>query len=88
VVACGGPGHGRLHAGPAGRRPRRGRADQERTETVAVNAKKLVTWIVVALVAYLLIGRPIESANAVHQVLDWVRQGAEALITFVRSVFT
>lgn len=53
-----------------------------------MNAKKLVTWIVVALVAYLLIGRPIESANAVHQVLDWVRQGAEALITFVRSVFT
>ncbi|WP_192909599.1 hypothetical protein [Gandjariella thermophila] len=53
-----------------------------------MNAKKLVTWLVVALVAYLLIGRPVESANAVHTVLDWARQGAEALITFVRTVFT
>ncbi|GDY31927.1 hypothetical protein GTS_35600 [Gandjariella thermophila] len=60
----------------------------DRTEAVAVNAKKLVTWLVVALVAYLLIGRPVESANAVHTVLDWARQGAEALITFVRTVFT
>jgi hypothetical protein len=53
-----------------------------------VNAKKLVTWLVVALVAYLLIGRPVESANAVHEVLAWAQQGAEALIVFVRSLFS
>jgi hypothetical protein len=66
----------------------RGRADQERTETVAVDAKKLLGWIAAALVLYLLIARPVESAGAVHQVFDWARQGAEALITFVRGVFT
>jgi hypothetical protein len=52
-----------------------------------VNAKKVATLAAVALVLFLLITQPVQSAAAVHQVLGWLRQGAEAIITFLRSLF-
>lgn len=52
-----------------------------------MNAKKVVVLAAVALVLFLLITQPVESAAAVQQVLAWLRQGAEAIITFVRSLF-
>jgi hypothetical protein len=52
-----------------------------------VNAKKVVVLAVVALVLFLLITQPVQSAQAVQQVLAWLRQGAEAIITFVQSLF-
>jgi hypothetical protein len=56
-------------------------------EWLEVNAKKVATLAVVALVLFLLITQPVESAAAVQQVLAWLRQGAEAIITFLRSLF-
>ena len=61
--------------------------EPERTEWLDVNTKKVVVLAAVALVLFLLITRPVESADAVSQVLAWLRQGAEAIITFVRSLF-
>jgi hypothetical protein len=52
-----------------------------------VNAKKLISLAVVALLLFYLITQPTQSANAVHTVLGWLRDGAEAIITFVKSLF-
>lgn len=52
-----------------------------------VNLKKVLVLAGVALVLFLLITRPEESASAVQQALGWLRQGAESIITFIRSLF-
>jgi len=52
-----------------------------------VNAKKLITLLVVAFVLFFLISQPGESATAVHNVLVWLRNGAGAIVTFVKDLF-
>jgi hypothetical protein len=52
-----------------------------------VNLKKVLVLASVALVLFLLITQPEQSASAVQQVLSWLRQGAESIITFIRSLF-
>ncbi|MFC3893240.1 hypothetical protein ACFOWZ_17345 [Lentzea rhizosphaerae] len=52
-----------------------------------MNLKKVLVLAGVALVLFLLITQPEQSAAAVQQVLGWLRQGAESIITFVRSLF-
>lgn len=52
-----------------------------------MNVKKLVTLAAVALVLFLLITQPDESADAVKTALGWLRSGAESIITFVRGLF-
>lgn len=52
-----------------------------------MNVKKVVTLAAVALVLFLLITQPNESAEAVRTALGWLQSGAESLITFVRSLF-
>jgi hypothetical protein len=52
-----------------------------------VNAKKIILLAVVALLVFYLITQPTQSANAVHNVLGWLRDGADAIITFVKSLF-
>jgi hypothetical protein len=52
-----------------------------------VNVKKVVTLAAVALVLFLLITQPEESAGAVKTGLGWLESGAESIITFVRSLF-
>jgi hypothetical protein len=54
---------------------------------VPVNLKKVLVLAGVALVLFLLITQPEQSAAAVQQVLGWLRQGAESIITFIRSLF-
>lgn len=54
---------------------------------VPVNLKKVLVLAAVALVLFLLITRPEESAGAVQTVLGWLREGAESIITFIRSLF-
>ena len=54
---------------------------------VPVNLKKVLVLAGVALVLFLLITRPEESASAVQTVLGWLRDGAESIITFIRSLF-
>ncbi|GAA1270648.1 hypothetical protein GCM10009634_12140 [Saccharothrix xinjiangensis] len=53
----------------------------------SVNVKKVVTLAAVALVLFLLITQPNESAEAVRTALGWLEQGAQSIITFVRSLF-
>jgi ribose/xylose/arabinose/galactoside ABC-type transport system permease subunit len=53
-----------------------------------MNAKKLITVLVVALVLFFLISQPMQSAATVHNILNWLRQAAEALITFVKNLFS
>jgi hypothetical protein len=52
-----------------------------------VNAKKIVLLAVVALLLFYLITQPQQSADAVQAVLGALRDGAEAIITFVKSLF-
>jgi hypothetical protein len=58
------------------------------TEYGLVNAKKLIVLVAVAFVLFFLITQPTESANVVDTVLTWLKDGAESIITFVRSLFT
>lgn len=53
-----------------------------------MNAKKIITVLVVALVLFFLISQPTQSADTVTGILDWLREAAEALITFVKSLFS
>jgi hypothetical protein len=52
-----------------------------------VNAKKLVTFAVVAFLLFFLISQPHESAQAVDNVLTWLKNGAESIVTFVKDLF-
>lgn len=52
-----------------------------------MNVKKIVLLAVVALLVFYLVTQPQQSANAVHNVLGWLRDGADAVITFVKSLF-
>lgn len=52
-----------------------------------MNVKKIITLAVVALLLFYLITQPQQSASAVHGVLGWLRDGADAIITFVKSLF-
>jgi hypothetical protein len=54
---------------------------------VLVDVKKIVTFAVVALLLFYLITQPTQSAEAVQAVLGWLKDGADAVITFVKSVF-
>jgi hypothetical protein len=50
--------------------------------------KKILIVGVVALVLFFLITQPLQSADAVHNVLGWLKMGAEAIVTFIRSLFS
>ncbi|KAA9158403.1 hypothetical protein FPZ12_022700 [Amycolatopsis acidicola] len=63
-------------------------ADPERMERMSANAKKILIVAVVALVLFFLITKPNQSADVVHNVLGWLRDGAEAIVTFVRALFS
>ena len=52
-----------------------------------MNLKKVLVLASVALVLFLLITQPNESAGAVKTALGWLQSGAESIITFVRSLF-
>lgn len=57
------------------------------TEYAQVNAKKLITLAAVAFVLFFLISQPQESATAVTNVLNWLKSGAESIVTFVKDLF-
>lgn len=69
-----------------------GRVPQARTtsegEPMSANTKKILIVAAVALVLFFLITKPTQSADVVHDILGWLRNGAEAIVTFVRSLFS
>lgn len=52
-----------------------------------MNLKKIIVLLVVAFLVFFLITEPSQSATAVQNVLNWLKNGAEAIITFVKSLF-
>ncbi len=52
-----------------------------------MNAKKAIILVGVALVLFYVITQPAQAALAVQGILGWLRDGAEALITFMRNLF-
>jgi hypothetical protein len=55
---------------------------------MSANVKKILVVGVIALVLFFLITQPHQSADAVHKVLGWLKEGADAIVTFVRSLFS
>jgi len=52
-----------------------------------VNLKKLIVLVVVAFLLFFLITQPTGSAGVVTNILTWLKDGATAIVTFVRSLF-
>lgn len=52
-----------------------------------MDVKKILIFVVVALVLFFLISSPTQSANVVKDILGGLRSGAEAVISFVQSLF-
>jgi hypothetical protein len=51
-----------------------------------VNLKKLLTWAAVALVLFFLISAPQQASGLVTHILDLLRNGATAIVTFVKTL--
>jgi hypothetical protein len=54
---------------------------------IVVDAKKLAVFAGVALVLFFVIAQPTSAAGLVGSILTFLRTSAEAVITFVSSVF-
>ncbi len=52
-----------------------------------MNAKKAAMLVVVALLLFYVITQPSQAAGAVQGLLGWLRDGAEAIITFLKNLF-
>jgi hypothetical protein len=51
-----------------------------------VNLKKLLVWGGVALVLFFLISAPTQASGLVTHVLDLLKNGATAIVTFVKTL--
>jgi hypothetical protein len=58
----------------------------QRTGSIDVNLKKLLTWVAVALVLFFLISAPTQASGLVTHILDLLKNGATAIVTFVKSL--
>ena len=63
------------------------RRDAEKRRRMVAMVIVFAMVLAVALVLFLLITQPNESAEAVRTALGWLQSGAESIITFVRSLF-
>jgi hypothetical protein len=52
-----------------------------------VDVKKVATLVVAAIVLFYVITQPTQAGQAVQDILGWLRDGAEAIITFMKSIF-
>jgi len=55
---------------------------------VSSGVKKILIVGGIALVLFFLITQPTQSADFVHRVLGWLKDGAEAVVTFFRALFS
>jgi hypothetical protein len=56
-------------------------------ECEQVNAKKFAIIAGAAIVLFYVITRPTQAGQTVQDILGWLQSGAEAIITFLRSIF-
>ena len=61
--------------------------EEQWTECAQVDVKKLATIVVAAIVLFYVITQPTQAGQGVQDILSWLRSGAEAIITFMKSVF-
>jgi hypothetical protein len=61
---------------------------QEETGLVIVNTKKILVLTGVALLVFFLVTQPTQSAGIVTNIIGTLKDAAEAVILFVRSVFS
>lgn len=52
-----------------------------------MNLNKLIVLVVVAFVLFFLITQPAGSAHVVDTALTWLKDGATAIVNFVRNLF-
>jgi hypothetical protein len=52
-----------------------------------MDAKKAVILVVAAIALFYVITQPTAAADAVQGVFSWLRDGAEAIITFLKNLF-
>lgn len=53
-----------------------------------MDVKKVLILTGAALLVFFLVTQPVASAGIVNSIIQTLREGAEAIITFVRTVFT
>jgi hypothetical protein len=58
----------------------------QRTGSINVNLKKLLTWAAVALVLFFLISAPQQASGLVTHILDLLKNGATAIVTFFKTL--
>jgi hypothetical protein len=59
----------------------------QRTGSIDVNLKKLLTYAAIALVLFFLISAPTQASGLVTNILNLLKNGAESIVTFVQSLF-
>jgi hypothetical protein len=52
-----------------------------------MDVKKVATIVIAAIVLFYVITQPNAAGAAVQDILRWLRDGAEAIITFMKSIF-
>ncbi|CRK58353.1 hypothetical protein [Alloactinosynnema sp. L-07] len=52
-----------------------------------MDAKKAAILVVVAISLFYVITQPTAAADAVQGIFGWLRDGAEAIITFLKNLF-
>ncbi len=52
-----------------------------------MDIKKIVILAGAGIILFYVITQPSQAGQAVQEILGWLRDGAEAIITFLRSVF-
>lgn len=53
---------------------------------MSANVKRILTWVVVAFLAFFLFTQPIQSAELVRGGIGLLGQAAEAVVTFFQSL--
>lgn len=51
-----------------------------------MNVKKIAGWAVVVVLAYYLLTKPTGSANAIHSLLNLLKQAGSSIATFLNSL--
>ena len=54
---------------------------------MSANAKKYLTWIIIAFVLFFVLGQPEQAAGIVLGALRMLQDAAEAAITFMKTLF-
>lgn len=55
---------------------------------LSANAKKYVTWIIIAFVLFFVLGQPDEAARIVRSGVGLLEDAAQSILTFMQSLFS